>query len=547
MRRLFAAAALLLVTARGPSEPQSAGGPATVRRLTADQYRQSIADIFGPDITVAGRFEPEVRTQGLLAVGTATITVSPAGFEQYDVMARAIAAQVLDEAHRQAALQQFGGCLPADPKGPDRACAEAYLTRVGRLLFRRALGPGEVQTQVDLAGAAATAKGDFHAGLQFALAGLLQSPEFLFRVERAEADPAHPGAQRLTAASRATRLSFLLWNTTPDDGLLRAAESGQLNTPRGLAEEVERLMASPRLEAGVRAFFSDFLGFDAFDQLAKDTVIFEKFSLKVANDAREQTLRTISDLLLAQKGDYRDLFTTRKTFLTRPLGMVYRVPVTIREGWEAHEFAKDDPRAGLLTQIAFTALHSHPGRSSATLRGKAIRELLLCQKVPAPPNNVDFKLVQDTASTEYRTARDRLTAHSNNETCAGCHRIIDPLGLALENFDGIGGFRTRENDAAIDPSGTLDGTAYRDAAGLGQALHDSPAATSCLVNSLYRYAAGREFAEGEQVWQAWLQKRFASDGYRLPDLLRRIALSDGFARITPSAPQSETATQEASR
>ena len=189
-------------------------------------------------------------------------------------------------------------------------------------------------------------------------------------------------------------------------------------------------------------------------------MIFEKFSLKVANDAREQTLRTISDLLLAQRGDYRDLFTTRKTFLTRSLGMVYRVPVTSRDGWESHEFAKDDPRAGLLTQIAFTALHSHPGRSSATLRGKAIRELLLCQKVPAPPNNVDFKLVQDTASTEYRTARDRLTAHSNNETCAGCHKIIDPLGLALENFDGIGGFRARENDAAIDPSGTLDGTAY---------------------------------------------------------------------------------------
>src|SRR5262249_44740818 len=152
---------------------------------------------------------------------TATVTVSPAGFEQYDIMARGIAAQALDEAHRKGI-----GCTPADPKGADRACAEAYLGRVGRLLFRRALTADELKAEADLADRAATSKGDFHAGLQFALAGLLESPEFLFRSERAEPDPAHAGGYRLTAASKAARLSFLLWNSTPDDALLRAAESG---------------------------------------------------------------------------------------------------------------------------------------------------------------------------------------------------------------------------------------------------------------------------------------------------------------------------------
>jgi hypothetical protein len=253
----------------------------------------------------------------------------------------------------------------------------------------------------------------------------------------------------------------------------------------------------------------------------------------VTNDAREQTLRTIVDHLITRQGDYRDLFTSRHTFLTRNLGLVYRVPVETRTGWEPHEFAADDPRAGLLTEIGFLALHSHPGRSSATLRGKAIRELLLCQKVPMPPANVNFSIVQDTNNPNFRTARDRLTAHRTEPTCAGCHKIMDPIGLALENFDGAGQYRQQENGAPIDASGTLDGTAFADAAGLGKALHDDPATVSCLVGNTYRYASGRDLGAGEQEWIAWLQQRFASEGYRFPDLLRDIATSDGFYRISP--------------
>jgi hypothetical protein len=537
--RLAAACGALALLAAlpgcGPDEPKTAGGPAQIRRLTESQYRHAIADIFGDDIKVAGRFEPDIRADGLLAVGSGRVTVTPAGFEQYDSIAQGIALQVVDEKHRAAEIP----CRPTSPSAPDDSCAAQFFRKTGRLLFRRPLTDDEVGEQVAVAHEAALTLHDFHGGLAYGLTALIAAPEFLFRVEAAEPDPNNPGGLRLDRYARASRLSFLLWDSTPDAELLDAAERGDL-TRDGLRRQVDRMIASPRLEAGTRAFFADMLGFDAFDQVAKDTVIYPKFGLKVANDAKEQTLRTIVDHLVTQRADYRDLFTSRRTFLTRNLGLVYRVPVETRNGWEAYEFPANDPRAGLLTEVGFLALHSHPGRSSPTLRGKAIRELLLCQTVPMPPANVNFSIVQDTNNPKFRTARDRLTAHRTEPTCAGCHKIMDPIGLALENFDGAGQYRERENGAAIDAGGTLDGTDFADAAGLGKALHDDPAATACLVNDVYRYAAGRDIAQGEQEWTGWLQRRFADQGYRFPDLLRDIATSDAFYRISPS-------TREASR
>jgi hypothetical protein len=525
---LSAISLLTLVSCSKNEEPQSSGGPVVVRRLTQEQYQTIIADIFGADIKIGGRFEPDLRKSGLLAVGAGEVSVTPAGFEQYDSMARGAAAQIVDERHRDMLV----GCKPASVTAPDDACAKSFYASVGRLLYRRPLKDGELKTQVAIADAAAIKLGDFYKGLAMGLTGMLEAPQFLFRREVAEADPDHAGQQRLNAFSKAARLSFFLWNTTPDDELLTAAESGDLNSSRGLAKQVDRLMASPRLTAGARAFFNDMMAFDAFADLSKDTTIYPKFTNAVIADAQEQTLRTITDHLLVEKGDYRDLFTTRKTFMTPLLGTIYRVPVETKDGWEAHEFAADDPRVGLLTQISFLSLHSTPGRSSPTIRGKALREVLLCQKVPDPPGNVNFNLVQDTKNPNFRTARARLAAHATQATCTGCHRLIDPMGLGLEQFDSLGEYRPAENGQAIDASGELDGVKFTDAASLGKALHDNPATPSCLVNRLYAYAAGRQAAKGEAEWIHYLDTSFAADGYRLPDLMRRIATSDAFYRIT---------------
>ncbi len=532
-----------LVSCGNNDEPQSSGGPIVVRRLTQEQYQTIIADIFGADIKIGGRFEPDLRKSGLLAIGAGEVSVTPAGFEQYDSMARGAAGQIVDEQHRDMLI----GCKPASVKAPDETCAKSFYSKVGRLLYRRPLTADELNAQLAIADAATVKLGNFYTGLAMGLTGMLEAPQFLFRREVAEADPDNAGQQRLNAFSKATRLSFFLWNTTPDDELLTAAENGDLNSSRGLARQADRLMASPRLTAGARAFFNDMMGFDAFADLSKDTTIYPKFTNAVIADAQEQTLRTITDHLLVAKGDYRDLFTTRKTFMTPLLGTIYRVPVETHEGWEAHEFPADDPRAGLLTQISFLSLHSTPGRSSPTIRGKALREVLLCEKVPDPPGNVNFNLVQDTKNPQYRTARARLSAHAIQATCKGCHRLIDPMGLGLEQFDSLGEYRPTENETPIDASGELDGVKFTDAASLGRALHDNPATASCLVNRLYAYAAGRAAGKGEADWMKYLDTSFAADGYRLPALMHRIVTSEAFYRIAAPETAAVSSTKESAQ
>lgn len=528
-----ALAGLACGVALAADAPADVDTTTVARRLTADEYRTVIADVFGPTVELGGRFEPELRVKGLLAVGTTHVSVTSAGMEQYDSMARAIAAQVVDPQHRD-----LIPCRPANEKAADDACTGTFMAKVGRLLYRRPLTDSELKAYVGAARVATEETKDYWNGLSMSLAAMLSSPKFLFRQVRVEPDPANPGQWRMDAHAKAQQLSFFLWNSGPDLELLAAADRGELDTKKGLAKQVDRMMASSRVEAGVRAFFTDDLGFDEFDTLTKDAALFPKFSAQAAADSQEQTLRTIVDLLLVHKGDFRDIFTTKKTFLTQELAAIYKVPLVNDEPngspdtWVPFEFGKDDPRGGILTQVAFTALHSPPGRGSPTLRGKALREVLLCQKVPAPPAAVKFDIVQDTTNPLYKTARDRLKAHATNPVCAGCHKIIDPIGLALENFDGAGAFRTTEQGAVIDTSGSLDGVSFSNAAELGKAIHDNPAATSCLVSRLSSYATGRPVDAGTP-WAQALLKDFGASGYRLPDLMREIALSDEFFRALP--------------
>ncbi|MGE4063991.1 MAG: DUF1592 domain-containing protein [Rhodospirillaceae bacterium] len=529
--------------AMGPVVTVAAGGSASadsvaplMLRLTSDQYRAVIADTFGETITLGGRFEPDPRVDGLLGIGASKVSVSTDGLEQYDLMARTIADQVVAPERRAINIP----CKPASEAAADDACARQFLQTAGQFLYRRPLTEQELRARVSTAGEVANKLGSFYEGLSWSLAQMLVSPQFLFRTVEYEPDPRKRGQYRMTGYSKASQLSFFLWNAGPDEQLLAAAQNGDLHTPRGLAREVDRMMTSPRLEHGVRAFFSDMLMFDELPALSKDPIIYPKFSAKVAVDSMEQALRTIVDLTVTNDGDYRDIFTTKKTFLTQNLASVYRIPLVndVPNGspdtWQAYEFAADDPRGGLLSQISFLALHSHAGRSSPTLRGKALREVFLCQPVPAPPAAVDFKIVQDTSNPVYKTARDRLNAHAQNPVCAGCHKLTDPMGLALEHFDGGGAYRTTENGVVIDTSGELDRAKFENAQGLGQSLHDHPAATACVVNRMLSYGLGRVPSRNESEWIEALKKDFAAQGYRIPALIRRIATSPEFYRYAPA-------------
>jgi hypothetical protein len=349
---------------------------------------------------------------------------------------------------------------------------------------------------------------------------MLLSPNVLFITDRVEPDPAHRGGMRFDPYTLASRLSFFLWDAAPDDLVLQAAESGDILTSKGRARVVNMMLASPRVEAGMRAFFDDMLHLEDFSGLSKDASIYPKFTNVITVDAREQMLRTIVDHIVTKNNDYRDLFTTRKTFMSPALAALYNVPASA--GWIPYEFAPDSNRQGIAMLVGFLAQHSHPGRTSATKRGKAIRELFLCQRVPDPPPNVDFTALSNP-DANYKTARDRVNVHLENPVCAGCHKITDPIGLGMENFDGAGTYRTAEGGVTIG--------------GLASALRDHPAVPSCLVGRVYAYAMGGPSAADDREALKVFGQGFAADGYRVKSLLRAVALSDAFAEVrqTPAA------------
>lgn len=521
------------VAADKPAEPVVAGAPAEMRQLTQAQYLESVAAIFGNDIVAKVRFAPVQRIDGLVAIGSRTAAMSPGALEPVEESARAIALQVVNTPFRERLIP----CQPKDIAQRDDACARQFLEKVGHLLYRRGMTEAELGEVINISGDAVGRAGDFYFGLSAGLSRMLMSRQFLYVKENVEPDPANPGQYRLDAISKASRLSLLLWNAIPDSALLAAAESGAIHSDKELKRQVERMLKSPRVEHGLRAFFSDMLSFEGFDILAKDPVIYPAFTSKVVSESREQLLRTMLDHIVTQNADYRDLFTSRKTFMTRDLAAVYRVAVNVApDGWVPYEFPEGDPRTGLLTQVGFLAKYSHPGRTSPTQRGRGLREAFLCQKVPDPPANVDFSLLEDP-TVKLRTARERLDAHSTNPVCAGCHKLTDPIGLVLENFDGAGQYRTEEKEVAIDTSGMFENKKIANAAELGAALRGSPALASCLVSRIYSYGTGRRIAAKDKELSQYLNASFEMNGYRVLDFLRTVVTSKAFYAVQPPAAQ----------
>lgn len=509
-------------------------GPPTVKLISQPQYANTIAYIFGEDIEVPPQFPPINRDDGLLSLGNANTSITPVVVERFYRYGQSIAEQVFSVERRDYLVP----CTPAFEQAADSNCARQFIESVGRLLFRRALNSDELEGFVQVADTAANQVGDFYQGLSMVLSGMMASPEFVFIWDNIEDDPERPGQQRLDAYSKASRLSFFLWNSPPDELLLDAAESGRIHTEQGLSESVDRLLASPRLKRSINAFFADMLMFDQFQNLAKDSVIYPAYGPGVSKDAAEQVLKTISDHLIDRQGDYRDIFTTRHTYMSNTLAAIYRVPVEPSREFVPYEFSAESGRAGILSQVGFLSLHSHPGRSSPTLRGKGLRMSLLCQSVPLPPPNVDFSNFEDQAG-DFKTARERLVRHSKDPACANCHKITDPIGLGLENFDGAGQFRLTEGGVPIDASGELDGIAFDNAVELGEAVKNNPALTECLVSRLFANGVNRPNKQQDNAVLERLHNRFADEDYQVPALMRGIVLSEAFFAVSVSQDQDE--------
>ena len=503
---------------RAPSSRELEPAPGGLRKLTVEQYENSVRDLLGahvqlpPDIEL----ESDVAQNGFYAVAASNATLSPAATEKLEQAAYALAAQALGSPHRADLVP----CTPAAVT--DRACAEKFLKDFGRRAFRRPLAAAELTRYLKIADSAAQTLGDFYQGLEFAVAGVLQSPNFLFRVELGEPDPENSARLRYSSYELATRLSYALWNTTPDKALLDAAESGELADQLGA--EAERLLDDKRAARALDNFHSERLGLSELATLNKDASLAGELSDELRGALRDDVLRTFAEL--GEPGqDFLQVFDSRVAYLNAPLAQLYAQPMAA-DGLTRVELPAGAQRAGFIGKPAFLALTAHNTETSPTLRGKYIRERVLCESIPAPPANVVPVLAEP--DPDAPTMRERLRAHATDPACAGCHTLMDPLGLALEHFDAVGRYRDKDKGHALDTRGDLDGKSFDGAVELSALLREDPRTAECLVRQAYRYTLGHVENSGEEPQIAALVAAFESSGHDLVALFRSLSTSDAF-------------------
>ncbi len=503
-------------------QPAYEAQPAQLRRLTYSQYVHTIDDLFGVGLVLPSVLEPDTRADGLYAVGASVTSISSLGVERYEGAAYDIAEQVLADPTRRAALVE---CEPADAVGAD--CAREVLGAFGARAWRRPLDPAELDTLVAVHEGAATTLGSFDSGLTYAIAGVLQSPYFLFRPEVGEDDGA--GGRRLTGDELAARLSYFLWDGPPDAELAAAAADGSLLGDAGLEAQVDRMLADDKARRGLRAFFSDMLHLDELDSLTKDPAVYVYMSSQLGPSAREQTLLDLEAIVLDEDVDFRGFLTRTDTHLDRTLAALYDVAAPAREGFGPATLPGSLGRRGYLGQVSFLALQAHATSTSVTRRGQYLREVLLCQDLPAPPAGLNTAIPEATEDTP--TMRDRVDQHNTDPTCAACHKMMDPIGLGLENFDGVGRWRTTENGVEIDPSGDLDGAAFADAWDLGGVVAENAAFGGCVSDTLLQAAVGHVLAEREDPLADWHADGLKESGYRVRWLLKDLVMGPAFRTV----------------
>lgn len=500
--------------------------PPVLPRLTAAQYRNSVVDLLGPKIPMTP-IEADTNPYLFYSIGAASTTLSELGVQQYEESADAVTRTVFNDPAWRAVLV---GC---EPTAPGDACASEFIGRFGRRAFRRPLTAEEraryTAVSVDLA------QPDAWEGIRLAVAGMLQSPHFIYRVEPSALDMENPGGGKrlLTGYEMAARLSFLFWNTTPDEMLLDAAERGDLGSPEGIAAEAERLLAHPRANGAIQEFFAQYLDLGRLDGVARDPATYPLFAPGMAQTMRKEIELLVNDIVFEEEGDIRSIFSTRRTFVNSELAALYGVeaPGADATTFVPVELDPDGPRAGLLTFGAFLTMNAHETATSPTARGKYVRERVLCQTVQPPPPGVDTTLDPPSGETPM-TVRERLEEHRKNPACTGCHAFIDPPGFLFEHFDSIGAYRTvQAGDLPINSSGDLDGVPLSDAKGLAALLENDPRVGRCMVTQLFRHAQARLDTEGEKVAVDDLEARFAAGGYSFKKLLIELVTHDAFRHV----------------
>ncbi len=416
-------------------------------------------------------------------------------------------------------------CRPTG-SAEEQPCARKILSTLARRAFRRPVSDGEVQTLLGLY-AEGQSDGGFEAGIELAVRGILVSPQFLFRLEQDPPNVEPDTSYRISDIELASRLAFFLWSSIPDDELLDLAETGQLREPIVLEAQVQRMMADPRSSALVSNFAGQWLYLRNINTVHPNQDIFSEFDENLRNAFRQET-NLFMESMIREDRSLLDLLRADYTFVNERLARHYGIPNVFGSRFRRVTLT-DENRKGLLGKGSILTVSSLANRTSPVMRGKWVLDNLLGTPPPEPPPNVPA-LQEKGDQGEALTMRQQMEQHRANPACAVCHRVMDPIGFALENFDAIGQWRTDDSGMPIDPSGVLpDGQKFQGPAELQEILLQNPEQfVRTATVKLLAYALGRSIEDYDAPSARKIVREAVPSGYRWSSIINGIVKSTPF-------------------
>ena len=494
----------------------AAAGPRPLTRLSRREYNNTVRDLLGDTTSPADDF-PDDRDRAFLFRRSGLVATQDA-----DLL------RTTAEGLAMTAIKPPSSVLPCDASAGEDACAAQFITDFGKRAYRRPLSEVESMRLTALyQDARSTQKMTFNDAIETLLEAMLQSPAFLYHWESPyEAPKLSGGAVQLGPYDVASRLSYFIWGSMPDQALFDAAASGTLVSDADIAGQAQRMLADAKARDAATAFFREWLEIDQLAPLPKDAKTYPDY-----NDALKAALvggteAFTQSVLFDGGGKLETLLSADYTFSNQTLAKVYGNAAT------GMTFSKTmlDPsqRLGLLMEPSFLTLAGSPDGSNPVKRGKAVYTKLLCGVLPPPPPNVP----PAKPATAGGTTRQRFTEHDQNECAKGCHMLMDPIGYAFEHYDGIGRYRTMDNGQPVDSTGTLniDGVdkSFADSVELTKILSTSDTVRSCFAKQWFRFAVARIETDADAPSLAGIATAFATNQFDMRDLAPAIAASRSF-------------------
>jgi hypothetical protein len=500
-------------------------GLTPTRRLTRDQFNNTVRDLLGATGSPADALAPDEKIGPFNS--NAIAPVDNTLVQQHQEVAASLATAA------RTRMAQISPCDLNSDTGTSTTCATRFVTEFGRRAYRRPLEASEVQAYVTLY---ALGKQGLDAanGFRLVVETMLQSPFFLYHHDVGTSGTPQSGTVAITPYELASRLSYFLWNTMPDDPLFARAADGTLTTDSVLTSEVQRMLTSDKAAGTIALFHRQWLDVSELLDQTKDPTVYPRYNAALG-DAMMQELAMFSDHVV-RKGDglLKTLLTSNIAFpqgglfsvygISQPSGYTVGTPVTL----------DSSQRAGILTQAAFLTRWAHGNQTSPVHRGKLVRLNVMCGYVPPPPANANTTPPVPTATT---STRERFAQHDADPQCGGCHSLMDPIGLGFETFDGIGAFRTMDGLGPVDATGNiinggadLNGT-FNGPVELANRLANSQVVSNCMVNQWFRYSMGRMETTNDACSIKGIREAFAASGGNIRELLARVALSPAFRNV----------------